>query len=338
MEPVDLVSRVADFLHREALTASRGVVAVSGGPDSVALAHALAGVLPADRIVLAHVNHQLRGAASDADEAFVQALPTAWGRPDLVVETHRLDVARLAEAGRCNLEDAARQARYGWLTELSGRVGAAWVATGHTLDDQAETVLHHFLRGSGLRGLAGMRGRRKLAPAVELVRPLLSVRRSDVLAYLHARSLTYRDDASNADPTYTRNRLRHELLPRLSRDYNPRLAETLSRTARQLGEVADWLAEHARRLLSEAELPRAGSVIVVRRAPLQAAAPVVVREVLRWIWQREQWPQRDMGFADWQRAAELVGGADGGNDFPGGVRVRCVGQVVQLERCPAPPP
>src|SRR5439155_14258978 len=104
--------------------------------------------------------------------------------------THRLDVARLARESGDNLENTARQARYRWLTEIAQQTGAAWIATGHSADDQAETVLHHFLRGSGLQGLAGMAECRRLVPGVALVRPLLTIRRRELLAYLERERLS----------------------------------------------------------------------------------------------------------------------------------------------------
>ncbi len=330
-----LQDHVAGFFQRQEISARAGVIAVSGGPDSVALAHCCVSLWSEKRlakVVLAHLNHQLRGADSDADEAFVQGLPAAWDVPTLVVHMHRLDVARLARETGDNLENAARQARYRWLTDVAQQTGAAWIATGHTANDQAETVLHHFLRGSGLTGLAGMPQRRLLAPGIDLVRPLLTVRRAEVLAYLHEHRLTSRIDASNEDLAFTRNRLRREVLPLLERAFNPNLVEVLGRTALQLRDVQDDLTRRAGELLTHAERPRAGNLVVLSRASLQAATPMLVRELLRLIWQREGWPQGDMGFADWGRAAALARGEPRGQDFPGGVQVRAVGNVIQLER------
>ena len=331
-----LLDHVAGFFQRHDLALRPGVVAVSGGPDSSALAYLCATLWRQQcltNIALAHLNHQLRGADSVADEAFVRDLPAAWNLPALPVYTHCLDIARLATETGDNLENTARNARYGWLTDIARQAGAAWVATGHTADDQAETVLHHVLRGSGLTGLAGMPERRPLAPGIDLVRPLLTIRRGAVLAYLHDERLACRHDASNDDLGFTRNRLRRELLPLLERDYNPALVEVLGRTASQLRDIQDQLTQQATALLAQVERPRAGKLIVLQRAPLQAAAPMLVRELLRLVWQREGWPQGDMGFADWDRAAARARGEPGGQDFPGGVQVRAVGQVSQLERC-----
>ena len=326
---------VAAFFRRHDLAARPGVIAVSGGPDSVAMAHVAAALWQQERlapIVIAHLNHQLRGPESDADEAFVRDLSPAWNVPGLACRTHRVDVARMAKETGDNLENAARQARYRWLTEIARETGAAWVATGHTADDQAETLVHRLLRGSGAQGLSGMAERRPLAFGIDLLRPLLMIRRAVVVAYLEHHRLAYRHDASNDDLGFTRNRLRHELLPVLERDYNPNLVEVLGRTAWQLREIQDELTRQARELLGRVELPRAGTIVVLRLDPLRDVALVLVREMLRLIWQREGWPLGDMGFDDWDRAESIVRGVTTGNDFPGRVRMRLAGQVIQIER------
>ena len=327
------LAAVAGFFHRHGLADRPGVIAVSGGPDSVALVHACLTIEPPlAAVLIAHLNHQLRGPASDADEAFVRNLPQVWNRPSLRCISARIDVAARARDRGDNLENAAREARYEWLTEIARQTDACWIATGHTADDQAETLLLHFLRGSGLTGLAGMAERRFLAPGIELVRPMLSVRRAEVMAYLAEHRLAHCTDASNDDAAFTRNRLRHELIPLLQRDFNPAVIDVLGRTALQLRDIQEELTRQAAALLSAAERPRAGRIVVLARPALEVASVVIVRELLRLIWQREGWPTGHMGFADWDRAATLARGATGGQHFPDGVQVRPVGQVIQLER------
>src|SRR5439155_1463745 len=127
-----------------------------------------------------------------------------------------------------NLEAVARELRYDWLMRVAGEAGASFVATGHTADDQAETVMHHLLRGTGLRGLTGIAPRRLLAPQVELIRPLLEVQRTEVLSFLDERKQPYRHDRSNLNLGFTRNRIRHELLPNLADKYNPAVVACLT--------------------------------------------------------------------------------------------------------------
>lgn len=302
------------------------VVAVSGGPDSVALTRALLGARPGDtQLVLAHLNHQLRGGDSDADEAFVRDFATRKGLP---LVCHRLDVAALARGD--NLEAAARRERYRWLAEVARSRGLRFVATGHNANDQAETVLHRLLRGAGLDGLRGIAARRALADGVEVVRPLLYATRTEIVEYLAELGQEARHDASNDDVRFTRNRLRHELLPLLARDYNPRVVEVLGRLARQADEAAREEESRAVELLRRAELPRAGATIVLHAAVLRTAARHEVRSALRLVWRREGWSMDRMTFADYDRVAALAEVDRGAHDLPGGVKARRDGRVLRL--------
>jgi len=316
---MDLQSHVGAFLDAQQLGGAAGVVAVSGGPDSVALAHAMA----RSPIVLAHVNHMLRGAESDADEEFVTGLAPRC-------RVLRVDTAAEADKRGQNLEATARDLRYAWFAQVARDEGAAWVAVAHTADDQAETVLFRLLRGSGVEGLRGMSARRPLDGSVVLLRPLLDVRRRDVHAYLEAHGLAYRQDSSNLDTALTRNRLRRELMPQLEREYNPALVDALCRLSKQAAEVQAEMQPLAEDLLGCAELPRAGGMLVFRADVLGAAAPHRLREMFRLVWHREAWPQSAMGFDEWQRLVAVVHGAAAAWDLPGGVHVRRAGRVIQL--------
>lgn len=317
--------KLAAFLSH---IAGRGLIAVSGGPDSVAL---LRLVHAAGRDVhVAHVNHGLRGAESDADEAFVRDLAEQLGVP--------CTVARLPPSGRSavgpgqsrNLEAAARRLRYAWLAELARQIGATWVATGHTADDQAETVLFHLLRGTGLRGLRGIAPRRLLAPGVELVRPLLAQRRADLRAWLHELGQTYRTDSSNNDPRFTRNRLRLEVLPLLTRTVHAHAVEHLARLAAQARQVQRELTRQARRLLGRCERPRAGEIVILDRQHLGAQSQTRVTEMLLVLFDREGWPRGRMTMRLWQQAAAVCRGKAAAMHLPGGLMVRSAGSVVQI--------
>lgn len=329
---------VGDCLKRHGLEHTTGIVAVSGGPDSVALAHLCLGLLREGRIarlLFAHVNHQLRGDESDADERFVQGLPASWQMQDdarLACHSQRIDVAALAQAEHENLEGIARRERYHWLTELAHAEGAVWIATGHSADDQAETVLFRLLRGSGVLGLGGMCECRLLDGDVRLLRPLLSERRAALLEYLHDRKITYRVDSSNRDVRFTRNRLRLDLMPALQQNYNHGIVDVLCRLAEQAQELHREVSAEAARLLRDAELPRAGEVLVFSVARLQEASANRVREMFRLVWQREGWPMGDMDFERWHRLVEIEQGSRAACDFPGGIHVRRVAAVVQLKR------
>lgn len=219
------------------------VIGVSGGPDSLCLLHVLRRLAPAYELTLhlAHLDHGIRGEESQADAEFVFDLARQWGLPATI---EHANVPQLAEEEGLAIEEAARRARYCFLARVAGKIGASRIAVGHNADDQVETVLMHFLRGSGLAGLRGMLplsplGELRLGSAVRdsplaaelrLIRPLLEVPRSAIEAYCRRQGLSPRFDRSNLDTTYYRNRLRHELLPVLE-TYNPNVREVLRRTA-----------------------------------------------------------------------------------------------------------
>ena len=203
------------------------VVGVSGGPDSLALLDCLARICPAERLVVAHLDHALRPMSAE-DTALVARAAAALS---LRFAAERADVATLARDGRQSLETAGRAARYDFLARVAHAAGAAAVVVGHNADDQAETILFHLLRGAGVGGLRGMAAAAPLPgrPDLWLLRPLLGVARTDIEAYCAQTGLQPTTDASNIDPTFSRNRLRHELLPLLA-TFNPQIAQQLRET------------------------------------------------------------------------------------------------------------
>jgi tRNA(Ile)-lysidine synthase len=232
-----LTSRLRRFIERERLVApgDRVVVAFSGGPDSTALLWLLQELLPplgAAVAGAAHLHHGLRGRAADEDEAFCAEMSRRAGVP-FVAE--RVDAGQLAAEGRCSVESAAHEARRAFLERTRARLGASLVATGHTLDDQAETFLLRAVRGAGRRALGGIRPRRG-----RLIRPLLETSRAELGAWLGQRGLASREDESNRDLRIPRNRIRHEVLPRLVAEW-PGTVGALARAARAAGEDADCL-------------------------------------------------------------------------------------------------
>jgi tRNA(Ile)-lysidine synthase len=212
------------------------VVAVSGGADSVALLDLLATRTELGlQLVVAHLNHGLRGAEADTDERFVGGLAERYSLP---LEAAGADVRALSRERRLSLEEAGREARHAFLAAVAERHGATRIALAHHRNDQAETVLMRLIRGAGADGLAGMRPR---AGDGRYVRPLLAVSRGEIIAYLRARGLSWRDDASNLDQRFLRNRIRHELLPLLAA-YNPAIVDRLADTAESLAADGELLA------------------------------------------------------------------------------------------------
>jgi len=284
------------------------------------------------RLHVAHLNHALRGKDAIDDQNWLDAL---CHQLEVPLEIGQADVAAIAARQRDGIESAARDARYEFLQRVAERLGARFVATAHTADDQVETVLHRIVRGTGLGGLAGIPSVRALAPSVSLVRPLLGVRRSEVLAYLTTLGQDYRTDASNSDMRFTRNRLRNELLPALRAQYNDDVDAALLRLAAQGGEAQQLIDEMAAELASRCVSSAPGQVRIDCR-PLLGQPALLVREVCKQAWEDAQWSRQAMGFAHWQQLADLV--LTESNEFgtptinlPHGIRARREADAAVLE-------
>ncbi len=266
----------------------RLAVGLSGGADSVALLRALAERSGELGLVLhaAHLHHGLRGVEADADLEFARALAAELGLP---FHEARVETAEEAARNGESIEEAARRLRYGWFRQLMAAGEVEAVATAHTRDDQAETVLGKFLRGAWTEGLSGIH------PVVEfkegrILRPLLGAARAEVEAYLHELGQDWREDSSNRHLTFTRNRLRHELLPLLE-GWNPRLREHLAQMAALARDEEAWWQQEMARLAPQLLLPgravrgggrTGGDGVGLDVIRLAALAPAVQRRLLRY--------------------------------------------------------
>ncbi len=272
-------------------TGSRVLVAVSGGADSVALLRGLAAIAPrrgwALQLTVAHVQHHLRDTdeAAEGDAAFVAALAESLGLPCV-----RADLDALSLTARGNVEANARRARYAALFDLAQQADCPIIATAHHGDDQLETMLMRLLRGSAVRGLAGMAWRRRLAtphgndgtqPPRHLVRPMLLHDRAAVVSFLSDLNQPWREDHTNADVTRSRARLRHEVLPVLHALY-PSAARRATQTADHLRGVAHLLETTARQSRETMVQQREGMWRLDRQAA-RMLSPVVLVELLRMI-------------------------------------------------------
>jgi tRNA(Ile)-lysidine synthase len=272
-----LARRVGRTIRRHALfgPADRVAVALSGGPDSVALVWLLRELAAGLDVALAgflHVNHGLRGDESAADEAFCRALAQ---RLDLPLEVRHIDTAALAHAAGRSIEATARDARYAFFEAAAPRLNATVVATGHTLDDQAETVLLRLLRGAGARGAAGIRVRRG-----PYVRPLLECRRADIRRYLAARGEAFREDTSNLDLTIPRNRIRRHLIPAIEA-MAPSATPALARFAALVAADDVFLEQSAIELTPSIVLSEGARFELDADALAGAPAPLARRVVRR---------------------------------------------------------
>jgi tRNA(Ile)-lysidine synthase len=257
------------------------VVAVSGGPDSVCLLHILHRLRRELDISLhvAHLNHELRGAESAADAAYLAGLARKLNVPATVVSRN---VKAYRTQHRISLEEAAREVRYAFLAELAAKEGAARVAVGHTANDHVETVLMHLIRGSGTRGLRGLLPLNQWPSSVTgitVIRPLLELTREETAAYCRRHRLHPRLDASNLSPELFRNRVRHELLPRLQ-SYNPRVAEALRRTARLAADDLDFIAHEGDKVRDEMTR-REGDTVILDRKKFLTLPVALQRHLLR---------------------------------------------------------
>jgi tRNA(Ile)-lysidine synthase len=280
--------------------AARVGVAVSGGADSLCLLHLLSELAPEWELALTvlHLNHGLRGEESYGDAEFVREQAQRLGWPVIVRE------AQLPADG--NLEQAAREARLEFFHSAMQSAQLDCVATGHTRSDQAETVLFRFLRGSGTAGLAGIR------PATKdrVVRPLIELSREEIEQYLRSRNLKWRDDSTNATLQFARNRIRHQLMPQLEREWNPAIRETLAQTAELAhAEEAYWEAEIDR--LAAERLTTEFGFVFSRAAALTGLPLAAARRLARRAIERTKGDLRGIDFSHVEAILALAAGGEG---------------------------
>ena len=263
----------------------RVLLAVSGGADSVAMAHALVNLQKRGRLscgfVIGHVNHCLRGAESDADEAFVRTLADLLGVP---VVTKAVDVTGYAKKHKLSIETAGRNLRLKTLAAMAEDHGCRRIATAHHQDDQAETLIHRLMRGTGFRGLCGIRPVSQVY-GVTFIRPMLNVRRNAIIQYCKNNDLNWREDASNTNVDFTRNRIRHSLLPHLNNslavhpteDIVALLAELSCKSRRLLSQTET----QANLILNRGSFDEARDKFTIKQDVLEGCPPWVFYEVVR---------------------------------------------------------
>jgi len=325
--PIDsFPRRILTAIRKERLLSqgNRVVVAVSGGPDSVALLRVLLDLQPALslQIEAAHFNHCLRGAESEEDEQFVCALCAGLG---ITLHRRRAETKQAATLSRRNLEDYARHIRYQFLYEIAiGR--EAVITTGHNMNDQAETFLLKLFRGAGISGLAGIHVRRRnvltSGNVCDVVRPLLGVTRREIVDYLATRDQPYRSDSSNRDVTFDRNWLRNELIPMLAEKFNPAIVRILATTADSLGETNQLVETLAERVFRRCR--RAGRDAVVFDIDcLLENHPALVKETIRFGIREIKGDLRDIHRKHIDGIARLARAQSGGQlHLPGDLRIR----------------
>jgi tRNA(Ile)-lysidine synthase len=286
------------------------VVGVSGGPDSLCLLHVLRELSPELSLSLhvAHLNHRMRGEDADVDAAFVAALAASWGLPATLGTA---DVPALARAHKLAPEEAARRARYAFLARVAEQIGARTIAVAHNADDQTETVLMHWLRGSGLAGLRGMLPATQLEE-MTLIRPLLDIPRAEIEAYCAAHELQPRFDRSNLDTTYYRNRLRHDLLPILE-TYNVNIRQVLRRSAAVVAADYDLLREQLEMAWKRVVRGESDQAVTFDLDDWRALPPSLQRSTLREAIHRLRRALRNIDFVHVENAVEILSGGQTGD-------------------------
>jgi len=328
-----ILNRVRDVFLSKGILNEPLIVAVSGGGDSMALLTMLASLQTALelRLHVAHFDHQLRpGSADDAqwlaDYCRRKGFDFCCGTPDV-------------PPPKSHIEAWARTQRYRFLEARAKQAGARWIAVAHTANDQAETVLHHVLRGTGLKGASGIPVTRRLRSGARLIRPCLMLTRTELKAWLEEQGVPFRNDPSNDDPRFTRNRLRHSLMPLIEEHFNPKASLALYRLAEQSQAVAHLIRLQARRLLRTALLDQSETHVRLSGEPFARRNSVVVREAAVVLWSRQHWPRVGMSAEHWKRIGQLLRGRGPLRiELPGGISGVRRGSLVAFERTVPPSP
>lgn len=310
------------------------LVAVSGGPDSMALLHVLETLAPEKKLRLgvAHLNHGLRPGEAESDEALVRRTACATGLPYF---TEKADVPAFRKTCGLSMEEAAREVRHLFLGKVARAHGFSAVALAHHADDNAELVLMNLLRGSGPLGLAGMPPKRLLRAGgpeeneICLIRPLLEIRREDILAYLSENNIHCVTDKTNFDLRYRRNRIRAELMPLLRQRYNPNIVDTLNRTAQILRSEKEWtdtlLAPEVKTLK-----PLKSASVSLLKSRIVGAHPAEARRLVRMAIEKVKGDLRRIGFGHVDAVLALAARPDdaGSLDLPDRIRVTALPERV----------
>ena len=305
------------------------LVAVSGGPDSVALVHILLALAPkfSFQVAMAHLNHCLRQNESARDEAFVVSLAEQL---ELPVHVERQDVRRYQKRHRLSLEEAARQVRYRFYHAIASKFGYEKIALGHHSDDNAELILMYMLRGSGPLGLSGI-------PPVrndKIVRPLINIRRTAIMDFIAVKELDYVVDSSNRDSQYLRNKIRNRLIPELKAEYNPKLIDSLNRLALIMDAEEGWIENLIQPIFEKVIVFEKQDRLGIDISELNQQAIAVRRRLIRKAVLRVKGNLRRMAFVHVEAAVKLAqkGPDSGVLDFPNRIRISRENDVLIMSR------
>jgi tRNA(Ile)-lysidine synthase len=313
----------------------RVLLAVSGGADSVALLRGLLGLKDAlgvsqSQLAVAHLNHGLRP-CSGTDADFVAQLCDEF---EVDFYGEKVDATASSVPTSDGIEAWAREIRYRFLKETAGRIGARYLMTAHTLNDQAETVLFRLLRGTGWRGAAGIAAAQAITQDLTLLRPMLSVTRDNVIDYLSGLGQSFVVDPSNSTADFTRNRIRNEVIPLLDDVMTRHTAPQLARFAGQMQHWMTWIHAETARWSTSCVAMDSEIRIRINTEAFRQVPPVFQAEVIRSVWIRQGWPQQKMTEHHWNRCVELALSVPSGENmlFPGGIQAEIKDHQLWLTR------
>lgn len=330
-----MLEKILHTIRKNALIPfnSTVVVGVSGGADSLALLHILHRLTPALNIRLhaATFDHHLRGEAGAADATFVEQTAEAWG---VSVTRGEADVSELARQNKLSIEAAARHARYSFLAETARQIGAERIAVAHHADDQAETVLLHVLRGSGIAGLGGMTAKAPLPghPDLLLIRPMLHITRSEIETYCGKHNLHPREDTTNTDISYLRNRLRHETFPYLQQ-LNPQITRVLTQLADIAAVENDYLDAEIQQIRQSGATQLTEGRVHIQREAFHSLHPALQRRLLAWAVEQVAGTKQNIEYIHIIAAVDVArrGRLGAVAELPGGMRLRVDYETLMVE-------
>lgn len=306
------------------------LVAVSGGPDSIFLLKALAHLekkLGLRKLVVCNLDHGIRGKESEEDSTFVKKIAEDL---DLGFIHKRIDLSH-KKSKDLSMEEIAREERYGFFKDASATAKANVIATGHTLDDQAETILMRLIKGSSLKGIVGISPVR-MEGGIKIIRPLFDLEKSEIEKYLDERGMAYRIDSSNTQPIYFRNVVRREIMPFLEK-YNPRLKRVLSNLAEHLREDFEFIREAKRRVKGQGSGVKEG-VIEIRLKDIIIQPKALQKEILRDALDKVGGEVKRLSFRHWKELEQLILHKRRGNslDLPGDIRITRTASSLVLQK------
>lgn len=285
------------------------IVAVSGGPDSVALLKILRTINLVKnlhlRLFIAHLNHQLRGSSSEEDAQFVRNLSKDLSLPFIL---KKVNIQKIADQTKCSIEETARRERYNFFLESAQEYTASTIAIGHTADDNIETFLHRIIRGAGTVGLGGIPVKRPLATGstIQLIRPLLFSWRREIIEYLGNEHSSYRTDATNYEPLYLRNKIRLELIPLLENQYNPNIKHLLMQLCQILNVNNEYLASKAKKIVKDSTIEERKDLYTVNTRFLANQPKILQYLVLREILMSMQIPLKEITYEHYAKILDEI--------------------------------